>query len=98
MDSPGRLVSTQSLFMSWGLPDSCLYLPRLTDACCQSVRAGPQYASVSHQIFVKKFIFFKFFIFSHLLNTLNEMRKLLVQVAAKSNVENTSLKKRQLFC
>lgn len=30
-----------------GLPDSCLYLPPLTDACCQSVWEGLQSASPS---------------------------------------------------
>lgn len=33
-----------------GLPDSCLYLPPLTDSCCHSVWDGPQSASPSPQI------------------------------------------------
>lgn len=30
-----------------GLPECCLYLPLLTDVCCQSVWDGPQYPSPS---------------------------------------------------
>lgn len=35
-----------------GFPDSCLYLPPVTDACCQSVWDGPRSASPSRSSWI----------------------------------------------